>query len=53
MLLFIMNKVETNFKTDLSSNKLLVEEIKDDKIINEQKEIKDKIRERINKYMMI
>jgi hypothetical protein len=48
-----MNKVETNFKTDLSPNKLLVEEIKDDKIINEQKKIKDKIKERVSKYMMI
>ena len=48
-----MNKVQTNLKTDLLSNKLLVEEIKDDKIINEQKEIKDKIKERIKKYMLI
>ena len=48
-----MNKEETSIRNDLSSNKLLVEEIKDDKIINEQKEIKNKIRERINKYMMI
>ena len=53
MPLFIMNKVQTNLKTDLLSNKLLVEEIKDDKIINEQKKIKDKIKERINKYMLI
>ena len=48
-----MNKEETCVRNDLSSNKSLVEEIKDDKIINGQKEIKDKIRERINKYMMI
>jgi predicted Rdx family selenoprotein len=48
-----MNKEETCVRNDLSSNKSLVEEIKDDKIINEQKEIKDKIRDRINKYMMI
>ena len=48
-----MNKVETNLKTDLLSNKLIVEEIKDDKIINEQKEIKDKIKERVSKDMMI
>lgn len=48
-----MKKEETSIINNLSSNKSLVEEIKDDKIINEQKKIKDKIRERINKYMMI
>jgi len=48
-----MKKEETSIINNLSSNKSLVEEIKDDKIINEQKKIKDKIKERINKYMMI
>ena len=48
-----MIKVETNLKNDLSSNKSIVEEIKDDKIINEQKEIKDKIKDRVSKYMLI
>ena len=48
-----MIKVETNLKNDLSSNKSIVEEIKDDKIINEQKKIKDKIKERVSKYMLI
>lgn len=48
-----MIKVETNLKNDLSSNKSIVEEIKDDKIINEQKKIKDKIKERVSKYILI
>lgn len=48
-----MNKEETSIINNLSSNKLLVEEIKDDKILNEQKKIKDKIKERVSKYMMI
>ena len=48
-----MNKEETSIRNYLSSNKLLVEEIKDDKIINEQKKIKDKIKERVSKYMLI
>jgi len=48
-----MNKEETCVRNDLSSNKSLVEEIKDDNIINEQKKIKDKIKERVSKYMMI
>ena len=48
-----MIKVETNLKNDLSSNKSIVEEIKDDKIINEQKKIKDKIKDRVSKYILI
>jgi hypothetical protein len=48
-----MKKEETSIINNLSSNKSLVEEIKDDNIINEQKKIKDKIKERVSKYMMI
>lgn len=48
-----MNKEETCVRKDLLPDKLLVEEIKDDKIINEQKEIKDKIKDRVSKYMLI